>query len=129
MLAIPPYARALNRAVRYVSKSVERLEIDLLIEHITAHHDSFVIVGNALSGRSNPVRGRFNVEGIYREMLKPNLVAVKTPQEIPHNGRYVAFLKEEHIPFMPPGGAIVANLKPNGVRQYPVVLMEYNHAQ
>jgi 4-amino-4-deoxy-L-arabinose transferase-like glycosyltransferase len=126
IVAVPPYARALDRAMQQVAQPVRRIEIDTVVEGLKRKYDRFIVVGKAWSGRSQPIRGRFNVEGIYREMLKPNLAVFATPTEIEEKGRYVAFVKEDDVDAMPSGGSIIAKLSPNGMRPHTLVVIAYD---
>ncbi len=126
ILAIPAYSRALDRALVHISRSTTRLDIDVVVEQLKRSHERFVVCGNALSGRSQPIRGRFNVEGIYREMLKPHLTVVKKHEELSQGGRYVVFAREGDVQCLPPDGVILRRLQPNGTRSHVVAVIEYN---
>ncbi len=127
ILVVPPYGRAIERSMKYCANSVRRIEIDTLVEQLQEKYDNFVVVGNALSGRSRPIRGRFNVEGIYREMLKPRLVVARAAQEVRPNDKSVVFAKEGDLPLLPTGGSIIARLAPNSVRPHTLVVVAYSN--
>ncbi len=61
-----------------VTKESTRLPIDLAVEDMLSVPEVPVyIFNNAISGRSNPVNGKFNVDGIYREMLGARVLPLK----------------------------------------------------
>jgi 4-amino-4-deoxy-L-arabinose transferase-like glycosyltransferase len=124
-LVAAPYSRALTRSLRYVGAASERIELDTVIERLRGSYARFVIVGSAVSGRSNPVQGKFNVEGIYREMLRPHLVAVQTPEEYKPEPGQVVFIREEDVSRLPAGGVVLETIQPFGVRQHRVVVVLY----
>lgn len=124
-LVASPYSRAITRSLRYVGAASERIELDTVVEELRGSYTRFVIVGSAISGRSNPVQGRFNVEGIYREMLRPHLVAVQTPEECKPEPGQVVFIREEDLHRLPAGGVVLETLQPFGARKHRVVVVRY----
>lgn len=124
-MTLPAYERAVSRHMQEVAHDTSRLEIDLLVSQLRERFSSFLIVDGCISGHSNPRRGRFNVEGIYREMLKPSLVAVQDPaQVVPILGQ-VVFLKEEALGALPTGWQELGRARPYGFRSWTVVAVEY----
>jgi 4-amino-4-deoxy-L-arabinose transferase-like glycosyltransferase len=125
LLSIPAYGRAIGRNIREVRDDTTRLEIDILTEQMRARYTNFAIVGNSLSGRSNPHKGRFNVEGIYREMLRPNLISVLDPSSVAVERDRVFFVKEEDLSKVPPGWTEVGRAAPFSGRPWPIVAVVY----
>jgi 4-amino-4-deoxy-L-arabinose transferase-like glycosyltransferase len=123
---VPAFARAVQRHVAVVLASNERIEIDSVVQSLRNEYSQFAIVENALSGRSNPRNGRFNVEGIYREMLKPRLRTVATIEEftpVPHE---VIFVKEESRGRLPTGWRQIGSVAPYTGRAWRVVVVVYD---
>jgi hypothetical protein len=125
VLSAGPYYRALDRNVREVLHDTDRLEIDTLVEGLKGNYSSFAIVENSISGHSNPRNGRFNIEGIYRELLRPNLRAVQHLSELERKPNEVLFMKETSIPALPSGWREIGRLAPYGGRSWSVVAVVY----
>lgn len=124
-LSIPPFFRAVQRNVLEVLHDTERLEIDRLVEQLKGSYTQFAIVENAISGHSNPRRGRFNVEGIYRESLRPHLRAIKQLSELEHRANEVLLVRESHLADLTPGWLELGRLAPYGSRTWGVVAIIY----
>lgn len=121
---LPPYERALRRHMNEVVSDTDRLGVDRLVEEVRAKASQVVIVNGALSGHTNPRKGRFNVEGIYREMLRPGLVTVKEVSEIAPAAGQVVFLREEDLARLPSGWREVGRVPPYNSRTWTVVAVE-----
>jgi 4-amino-4-deoxy-L-arabinose transferase-like glycosyltransferase len=121
----PPYIRAVSRHARFVSHDTERLAVDILFTTLKEQHSSFVIIDNALSGRSQPHRGRFNVEGIYREMLKPHLRTVRSIDHFTPVADEVALVKDSALARLPQGWREVGRAEPFGERSWTLVAIQY----
>jgi len=124
--SISHFARAIERHMRIVFNDTKRLELDLLIARLREEgHPSYTVVGDSISGRSNPIQGRFNVEGIYRQSLKPDLYAEPDPAAIhPEAGR-VFFVREDQLAALPQGWSDVGRAAPYAGRRWSVVAVEY----
>jgi hypothetical protein len=125
VLVAPPYQRAIARNAAFVINDTKRIELDRIVSDLRYEPIDFFVVGNALSGRSNPVNGRFNLEGIYREMLRPNLVSLKTPEGLPTAGEFVVFVKSKELHLLPPGGVTIFTLKPSPWRDELVSVVRF----
>lgn len=124
-MTLPAYERALSRHLREVAHDTSRLEIDLLVSQLRERFSNFLIVDGCISGHSNPRRGRFNIEGIYREMLKPTLRTVRDVTDVVPTPGQVVFLKEESLKALPLGWRELGRLQPYGSRSWSVVAIEY----
>ncbi|MFN4895126.1 MAG: ArnT family glycosyltransferase [Pseudomonadota bacterium] len=125
LAAVPAYSRAVVRHVKVVNSSTERLEIDKVVESLKKDYSRFAIIDDALSGWTNPRKGRFNVEGIYREMLKPGLRSVKEVREFAPLPGEVVLIKEESLNQIPPGWRAIAKIAPFASRGWTVVAVVY----
>jgi 4-amino-4-deoxy-L-arabinose transferase-like glycosyltransferase len=119
------YSRALARNIKEVATDTRRLSIDILTQRLRGEYSKFGVVESAISARSNPRNGRFNVEGIYRETLKPDLVIISGISELqPESGR-VYFVKEPSLSALPAGWFEVDRLAPSVLREWGVVAVVY----
>jgi 4-amino-4-deoxy-L-arabinose transferase-like glycosyltransferase len=119
------YSRAVNRALGEVRSDTDRIPLDRMTEQLKRDFERFILVDNALSGRTTPIRGRFNVEGIYRGMLKPNLEVVKAPQGLTPLSRTAILLREESLSNLPVGWQEVQRIPPLGARKWWLVAVTY----
>ena len=119
------YSRALNRAVEEVLTDTDRIPLDRMTEQLRGDFERFILVENALSGRTAPIRGRFNVEGIYRGMLKPNLELVKDPEAVTPLSSTAILLKEESLSNLPAGWLEIQRIPPLGARDWWLVAVTY----
>lgn len=119
------YSRAISRNVLEVSTDTKRIPIDLLTEKLKGEYSKFAVVESSISGRSNPRNGRFNVEGIYRETLKPDLLIVTSISELQPESRRVYFVKEPSLGALPHGWSEVGRLAPSVSRKWEVVAVVY----
>lgn len=123
--SIPAYSRAIKRHTESVRVSTGRIELDAFVSRLRREHKNFVVVEKSLSGRSNPRNGRFNVEGIYREMLRPGLRVVATPQELAPQPGDVALVREESLMLIPSGWRELGRVPPYDSRTWSVVAVVY----
>lgn len=119
------YSRALTRNIHEVVTDTRRLPIDILIERLRGEYTKFAVVESAISARSNPRNGRFNVEGIYRETLKPDLLVVPGISELQPESRRVYLVKEPSLSALPAGWSEVGRLAPSALREWSVVAVVY----
>jgi len=124
-LSAGPFYRALHRNITEVLHDTARLEIDTLVTELKNSYSDFAIVENSISGHSNPRNGRFNVEGIYRESLRPKLRTVNTASELDRRPNEVLFIKEASLPDLPPGWREIGRLAPYGGRSWRIVAVIY----
>jgi 4-amino-4-deoxy-L-arabinose transferase-like glycosyltransferase len=124
-LTLPAYWRAIDRHARFVLNDNKRIEIDLLVSELRARYDNFVILEDSVSGRSNPIKGRFNLEGIYRETLRPGLRSIKELTDYAPQAGDVVFVKEGSLAKLPGGWKELGSLKPFGARTWRVVVVGY----
>ena len=96
-----------------------------MTEQLRGDFERFILVENALSGRTAPIRGRFNVEGIYRGMLKPNLELVKDPEAVTPLSSTAILLKEESLSNLPAGWLEIQRIPPLGARDWWLVAVTY----
>jgi 4-amino-4-deoxy-L-arabinose transferase-like glycosyltransferase len=120
-----PYWRALQRAASVVAQPAPRLALDLVVERLRGTHTEFVIVESAISGRSNPLKGRFNVEGIYRESLRPALLPLASPEEVVPRAGVAIFVRERDLARLPPGWRLLETLAAWSDRVDRVAVVEY----
>ncbi len=125
LFSLPAYRRAVIRHFSVVNADTERIAIDPFIAALRSEYSEFVIIENAISGRSNPHNGRFNVEGIYREMLKPGLRAVPKIEEYQPRQGEVALVRDDLLSQLPIGWRKVASLEPFADRSWVVVGVVY----
>jgi hypothetical protein len=111
--------------MREVIQDTQRLEIDVLVERLRDTYSDFAIIDNAISGHSNPRKGRFNVEGIYRETLRPNLRAVQQIRELDRRANEVLFIREDRVSDLTPGWHELGRLAPHGARTWSVMVIIY----
>jgi hypothetical protein len=124
-LSLPPFYRAVSRNVDEIAHDTSRLEIDQLVTRLRSTYSDFTIIDNAISGHSNPRNGRFNVEGIYRESLRPNLRAAKHIRELDRRPNEVLFVREDQVSDLPQGWHEVGRLEPYGSRTWSVIAVIY----
>jgi 4-amino-4-deoxy-L-arabinose transferase-like glycosyltransferase len=127
LITLPAYGRAIARHTQVVSTDTNRLGVDLLVNRLREEYSHFVIINNALSGRTQPRNGRFNVEGIYREMLKPQLRTVKSIEKFEAVPGEVALVKSSQLAKLPPGWREVGRAEPFGDRAWAVVAVVYEN--
>jgi 4-amino-4-deoxy-L-arabinose transferase-like glycosyltransferase len=123
--SVPAFARAIDRHIGVVLTSNERIELDHLVQSLRRDYSQFVVVENALSGRTNPRNGRFNVEGIYREMLRPGLRAVPRIEEFTSQPGEVVLVKEEFLGRLPTGWREIGAANPYTGRAWRLVAVVY----
>jgi 4-amino-4-deoxy-L-arabinose transferase-like glycosyltransferase len=122
---LPAYARAIMRHAESVHASTERIELDTFVSRLRREYTSFVVLEKSLSGRSNPLNGRFNVEGIYREMLRPGLRIVSTIEELNPQPGEVVLVREESLAKIPSGWRELGRIPPYASRTWGVVAVVY----
>jgi hypothetical protein len=108
-----------------VHASTERIELDTFVSRLRREYTSFVVLEKSLSGRSNPLNGRFNVEGIYREMLRPGLRIVSTIEELNPQPGEVVLVREESLGKIPSGWRELGRIPPYASRTWGVVAVVY----
>jgi 4-amino-4-deoxy-L-arabinose transferase-like glycosyltransferase len=119
------YSRALTRNLYEVVTDTRRLPIDILIERLRSEYTKFAVVESSISARSNPRNGRFNVEGIYRDTLKPDLLVVPGISELQPESRRVYLVKEPSLSALPAGWFEVGRLASSALREWGVVAVVY----
>jgi hypothetical protein len=80
------FTRQLDRVAWEVINQRDKLAIERFVEHaqLSNHIDApIVVVGGAISGRVAPIKGRFNVEGFYLNMLAPRVKRIPTLEAMP----------------------------------------------
>ena len=122
---LPAYARAIMRHAESVHASTERIELDTFVSRLRREYTNFVVLEKSLSGRSNPRNGRFNVEGIYREMLRPGLRVVSTIEELNPQPGEVVLVREESLGKIPSGWRELGRIPPHASRTWGVVAVVY----
>jgi 4-amino-4-deoxy-L-arabinose transferase-like glycosyltransferase len=120
-----PFYRAILRHITVVMNDNKILPIDRIVAEIQTNSAEIAIVANAISGRVAPIKGRFNVEGIYREILRFRSQSVDDPTGFsPLPGQYV-FVRESHYERLPLGGMLVQQLPPLPPRKEGVSVVRY----
>jgi 4-amino-4-deoxy-L-arabinose transferase-like glycosyltransferase len=125
VVSLPPFYRALLRNIKTVASDQERIEIDRFVERYRDSYQSFAIIEDSLSGRSNPRRGRFNVEGIYREMLRAKLRPVKDISQFKPQSGELVLVREDSLSELPAGWREVQRIAPFFARPWSLVAVEY----
>jgi 4-amino-4-deoxy-L-arabinose transferase-like glycosyltransferase len=126
LVAVWNFEPGLERTMSSVKESTARIGIDRVVESLSVSTGPVFMVNNAISGRSKPIRGRFNVEGIYREMLRPRLSTISAPSSLAVAPGVVAFVKEEDLSQLPPGWVYEAHLSPHTfIRPHAVAVVRY----
>jgi 4-amino-4-deoxy-L-arabinose transferase-like glycosyltransferase len=125
VVSLPPFYRALTRNIKTVASDQERIEIDRFVERYRDSYQSFAIIDDSLSGRSNPRRGRFNVEGIYREMLRAKLRPVKDITQFKPQSGELVLVREDSLSVLPAGWREVQRISPFFARPWSLVAVEY----
>ncbi len=120
-----PYQKALSRVLLEVSTDNWRIPLDTLVSTLPDSHSKFIIVDNALSGRSSPINGRFNLEGIYRGMLSKSLAHVQGPEEIRKEPLTAIFIREDAVSALPAGWREIDRLPPFGPRRDWLLVVDY----
>ena len=129
LVSLPAYGRAIVRHAKVVAGETNRLAIDTLVSQLLKEHSRFVILDKVLSGRTNPRRGRFNVEGIYREMLKPQLRTLKATEKFEVYDGEVALVRGSQLDTLPPGWRELGRAEPFADRSWAVVAIVYDQPQ
>jgi 4-amino-4-deoxy-L-arabinose transferase-like glycosyltransferase len=126
VFALLPYARALGRHIAFVAGDTRRIQLDIVAEEILKTPGARVVLfDDCISGRANPIKGKFNVEGIYREMLRDRLTLVDAiPTQAPPVDTYVFSSAETHER-LPSGWKEVKRLLPILPRREEVVVTRY----
>ena len=124
ILCLPLIPRT-ERVVRFVVSSTHRLPIDIVVEKIAAEDGGVIIVDNVISSRTTPIKGRFNVEGIYKEMLQGRVTQASSSQEIHVKAGDVVFVANDIAHTLPYGGIEIARLPPLAPRREEVMVLRY----
>jgi 4-amino-4-deoxy-L-arabinose transferase-like glycosyltransferase len=120
-----PFYRAISRHITVVMNDNKILPIDRIVAEIQNNSAETAIVANAISGRVAPIKGRFNVEGIYREILRPRSKSIEQAVGFsPLPGQYV-FVRKSDFEKLPSGGREVAQLPPLFPRMESVLVVRY----
>jgi hypothetical protein len=126
-VGVLPYYRAIQRTIQSVARDNERIAVDMMIDAIRTEPGPVTIVDNCLSGRVTPRAGRFNVEGIYREILKPRLRLVESSADIGPSTPGVVILPLTELPPLAPGWRKIGEAPPFNGRSETVVAITYRH--
>ena len=114
-----------ERIAHFVIQPKKRIAIDLVVEKILATQSRVLILDNAISSRAAPIKGRFNVEGIYKEMLTGRLTSSPSSEKVnPESGTFV-FINREKLAVLPSGYSEFAVLPPLFPRKSEVVVVRY----
>lgn len=114
-----------ERIATFVLQPKKRIAIDLVVEKILATESRVLILDNAISSRATPIKGRFNVEGIYKEMLTGRLTPSPSSEKVnPESGTFV-FINREKLAVLPTGYSEFAVLPPLFPRKSEVVVVRY----
>jgi 4-amino-4-deoxy-L-arabinose transferase-like glycosyltransferase len=124
-VTLPAYSRAIIRHAKVVLGETQRIELDLLVSELVGRYTAFVILEDSLSGRTSPIKGRFNLEGIYREMLRPRIEAFNGIAEYHPKTGDVVFVKEGSLSSLEPGWKMLRTLEPFGARSWRLAVVEY----
>ena len=125
LLSALPFYHALSRHIGDVMNETNILPIDRVVAEIQANSGEMVVVANAISARVAPIKGRFNVEGIYREILKFRTRSIEEAVGfLPVSGQYF-FVRESDYEKLPLGGRMVAQLPPLLPRKESVRVVRY----
>jgi hypothetical protein len=104
---------------------MNRLPIDLVVERIRAEKGNVIIVDNVISNRATPIKGRFNVEGIYKEMLHDRIKKVSSTERTEYSPGDFVFIARDAVKALPEGGEEIARLPPLPPRREEVIVLKY----
>jgi hypothetical protein len=124
MFCLPLIPRA-QRVLNFVMNPMNRLPIDLVVERIRAEKGNVIIVDNVISNRATPIKGRFNVEGIYKEMLHDRIKKVSSTERTEYSPGDFVFVARDAVQALPEGGEEIARLPPLSPRREEVIVLKY----
>ena len=125
-LFLPTYYRTLTHHVAKVAQQNQRLPIDEISQEIIKEKIAVSFLTKAISGRSSPINGHFNVEGIYRQMIRENIRIIKNVSEIEPSERQYVFLEERQLAQLPENWKKYKVLPPFEPRKNSLVVVSYN---
>ena len=126
LLFLPPYYRTLTHHFTSVAQQTQRLAIDVISQDISRLKTPVIFLRNSISGRASPINGHFNVEGIYRQILKRSMRVIKQASEIIISERQYVFLEKSQLENLSGDWKIYKELPPFGPRKHWVVVVSYN---
>lgn len=122
-----PFVRKINSHIDFVLNDTERLPFDSFVEQTATQPDRVTIVADAVSGRTSPIRGRFNVEGIYRAILDDKITAVRNPSDIALNPSGIFLVPTPRLAEIPPGWVLQQEIPPFKPREFPISVVRYDN--
>lgn len=109
------------------TKESTRLPLDTAIEKLKSHPGSIYVFRNALSGRANPIKGRFNVEGFYRGMVKERIINISARADLVSVEKEKAFLviRSGEIGAAPGGIKSFIRIPAFNIRKDEILILSY----
>jgi 4-amino-4-deoxy-L-arabinose transferase-like glycosyltransferase len=123
--ATASYSRAFTRAVSEVLADTERIPLDLMSEKLRNEFEHIALQNGAISGRTSPIRGRFNIEGIYRGMMNPKLTVIESAADAPRDSTTATLVREESLKGLPEGWQEIGRIPPFGARTWWLIAVTY----
>lgn len=128
------FHRLFRRVVTTVIAQHIRVDVELLVDHIRSYPDDKVIVGDSiLSFRSNPKKGRFNVEGFYTNFVRNRIEQVPMTELQQRDagmiGNALVIVPTAAVNQVPAGATKSIVLPPFGQRFEPMTILAYGNAK
>lgn len=114
-----------ERVFNFVVNSSHRIPIDRVVEKIVKEQGNAVIVDNVISSRATPIKGRFNVEGIYKEMIQHRIKQASSAMPIVCSPGDFVIVSSEKAHSLPEGGKEFARMPPLPPRREEVIVVRY----
>lgn len=119
------YSRSVTRSLSEVTTDTTRIPLDPLSERLRSEYEGIALENGAISGRTSPLRGRFNLEGIYRGMMKPKLTVIETAAAAPQVSTTATIVKDSSINALPEGWIEIGRVPPFGARTWGLLAVTY----
>lgn len=103
-----------------IQSQTVRLPMDLLVEEVLSKNQTYhlTLLDNAIPGGTAPKNGRFNVEGIYRQMLQPHITKINDIRELRCVTKDCILITPRQLESIPDGFKFDRMLPPYGARSY-----------
>lgn len=123
---IGEYQRKCSAVLATVLRQKSRISFDLAAERILSEQPAKVLIlENIISQRAKPVRGRFNVEGIYLQMLRDRIIdEQELPEAAAKEEKIFVVASSELAGSLPVRTARIMDLPPFGMRKKAAALLE-----
>lgn len=125
LLLCAPLVSRTERVLSFVMNPVRRIPMDTIVEKILSEPGRVVIVDNVMSSRATPIKGRFNVEGIYKEMVQHRIRQASSSEGISVEPGDVVFIAKDAAATLPHGATEITRLPPLAPRREEVIVFKY----